>query len=428
MNEIDQVVLEVPLADIVFRHDLYPRMRVEPGKVEEYAHSIDLLPPIEINQDRILIDGTHRYRAHEAAGRTTIAARITRTQSDDDLLFLAIARNATHGLILSQDDKRRLTIKFCLLGRERGDICGALSIAQRTYELWTFDVRASRKRERSETILDLHLRCRGQDEIAKLVDVSQSEVNAEIAEIITSRNFADSDIFRNFDDDDAEDSGRRVYDVWNFAKADNEVRHFGNIPPQIIDNLLYLYTKPLDVVFDPFGGGGSTFDVCIRRKRRCWISDLTVKPSRQDDIRQHDITAGLGLPNGLVPDLVFLDPPYWRQAQGKYSEQSTDLGNVELDTFVETIGNIARDVKRKWTNAKQRGGRLAVIVSPWKEDGDKVHLQALLHERIAKYLTLEEWISVPYSTQVHGGAYVKQAKEQRQLLYLNRHLLVFRHG
>jgi hypothetical protein len=112
---------------------------------------------------------------------------------------------------------------------------------------------------------------------------------------------------------------------------------------------------------------------------------------------------------------VFLDPPYWRQAQGKYSDKPTDLSNMELDPFLEMIGNIARDVKTKWRNAK-RSGKLAIIISPWKEDGQKVHLQALLYERIAKYLTLEEWISVPYSTQVHGGAFVAKAKEQKQPL------------
>ena len=42
--------------------------------------------------------------------------------------------------------------------------------------------------------------------------------------------------------------------IWNFSKATNEVRHFGNIPPEIIDNLLYYFTEPHDVVFDPFGG------------------------------------------------------------------------------------------------------------------------------------------------------------------------------
>jgi len=48
-------------------------------------------------------------------------------------------------------------------------------------------------------------------------------VAAEIAGIIKKRSFADSDIFHDFERDDAETSGRRVYDIWNFPKADNDV-------------------------------------------------------------------------------------------------------------------------------------------------------------------------------------------------------------
>lgn len=40
-----------------------------------------------------------------------------------------------------------------------------------------------------------------------------------------------------------------------------------------MDNLLYLYTEPFDVVVDPFAGGGSTIDVCRKRFRRYWVSD-----------------------------------------------------------------------------------------------------------------------------------------------------------
>ena len=73
------------------------------------------------------------------------------------------------------------------------------------------------------------------------------------------------DIFGDFEGDE---NTRQIYTIWNIAKATNQVKHFGNIPPEIIDNLLYLYTKPFDVVFDPFGGGGSSLDVCRKRFRQ----------------------------------------------------------------------------------------------------------------------------------------------------------------
>lgn len=427
MNELSVHAETRPISAIVIRNDLYPRLKVDPAKVTEYAQNVDRLPPVEINQDDILIDGMHRLRAHETAGHADVPVRITKTKTEAELFFLAILRNASHGLILSQQDKKALAVRFCFEGQDRDAAIAALCISRQAWDLWTADARETLAEQRRATILDMHLRCNTQDAIAAAVGVSRQEVGEEIEDFARSANFGDPGIFRDFEGDAIDDTERRLYDMWNFAKANNEVRLFGNIPPEIIDNLLYLYTKPFDVVFDPFGGGGSTLDVCLKRKRRCWISDLTVIPARKDDIHQHDITTGLGLPKGLVPDLVFLDPPYWHQAKGRYSDKATDLGNVDLDTFVSTIGRIARDVKTKWRGAKRTTGRLAIIVSPWQEDGRKVHLQALLYEQISKYLTLEEWISVPYSTQIHGGAFVKAAKEQRQLLYLNRHLMVFRY-
>ena len=45
-----------------------------------------------------------------------------------------------------------------------------------------------------------------------------------------------------------------LYNIWNFAKITNETQHPGNIPKEIIENLLYYYTKPFDVVYDPMAG------------------------------------------------------------------------------------------------------------------------------------------------------------------------------
>ena len=61
-----------------------------------------------------------------------------------------------------------------------------------------------------------------------------------------------------------------------------------------------------------------------------------------------------------------------------------------------------------------------------KQAGEKIDLAIECQSRIAKYIPLIERIIVPYSTQVHGGAYVAKAKESKQILYLHRDLMVFR--
>ena len=51
---------------VVLRDDLDPRLgQRDDDLIAQYAEIIDELPPIEINQDNVLIDGWHRVRAAE---------------------------------------------------------------------------------------------------------------------------------------------------------------------------------------------------------------------------------------------------------------------------------------------------------------------------------------------------------------------------
>ena len=66
-----------------------------------------------------------------------------------------------------------------------------------------------------------------------------------------------------------------IYSIWKQQEKTNGSSHFGNSEVRWVDNLLYLYTKPFDIVVDPFAGGGSqplireckTYDVMGRFQR-----------------------------------------------------------------------------------------------------------------------------------------------------------------
>jgi len=88
------------------------------------------------------------------------------------------------------------------------------------------------------------------------------------------------------------------------------------------------------------------------------------------------------------------------------------------------LGEIAKAVKRKW-NSSRPNGRLALIIGEWKEEGRFVDLAFQSYTAITKYLSCYNRIQVPYSTEVHGGAYVKQAQENKETLYLCRDLMIF---
>ena len=66
---------------------------------------------------------------------------------------------------------------------------------------------------------------------------------------------------------------------------------------------------------------------------------------------------------------------------------------------------------------------VAVIISPTQYDWTfKDHAA----EMITRVGVPHHRISVPYTTEIHGGNYVKMAKENKQWLYLNRDLMIYR--
>lgn len=302
--------LKIDTNSIVYRQDLYPRFKPNPSKIQEYAENIERLPPIELNQDNILIDGYHRWKAYETAKVKEIPYFTTTTESEFELERLAVERNSFHGQQLTPDEKKLYAIKWCGVF-EKDKIKNTLSISLESYNKWTKSKRDDQEVQQKKKIYDLWLACETQTSIEEITGIPQRTVSNILADFSKFSKFTETAKFRDFEQDG---STLRIYDIWNFSKATNEVRHFGNIPPEIIDNLLYYFTEPHDVIFDPFGGGGSTIDMCIKRQRRYFVSDLNPIPARTD-IRKHDITTGL--PEALpVPKLVFLDPPYWKQADG----------------------------------------------------------------------------------------------------------------
>ncbi len=71
------------------------------------------LPPIEINQENILIDGWHRLEAYKYAGKQNIRCFVTITEKPRDekeIEILSVIRNAAHGLPFNEDDLRHQAV------------------------------------------------------------------------------------------------------------------------------------------------------------------------------------------------------------------------------------------------------------------------------------------------------------------------------
>jgi hypothetical protein len=416
----------IKVSEVVFRKDLYPRIEHNQQKAQDYAENIEQLPPIEVNQHNELIDGFHRWTAHRLKKLDEITVVVTQTASDAQLLERAIETNAKHGLQLSAADKKQMAIKLYSTSERtperKKELATLFSVSVRAVNDWVSDLDQAEREAREALIADLWAKAYTAEEIGGSVGISKDKAERDVCRI-------SEDLLKCGKVSFSDDFKPPIYNVWSFAKKTNETGHFGNTEQRITENLLWLYTQPGDIVVDPFGGGGSTLDVCKVRGRRCWISDRKPKAGLEDKLRTLDICADLPPLNKRWSDvsLVYLDPPYWRQAQGQYSDDVEDLANMPLEQFTESMAGI---IKR--FAAKMSQGVIAMIIQPtqWKAEPKGAFADHVFDICKAvssvKNLTVENRISCPYSTEQCNPQMVEWSKENKRPLVLSRELVIWR--
>jgi len=165
-------VIALSIDDVVYRQDLYPRSLTDPARVQAYHENLEVMPPIEVNQHHILIDGWHRWTAYRKAKKTTIPAIVTETSSDIHLKELAVERNATHGLQLSGEDKQAYAREVYHMTPEkerkakRESLRQLLSVSERTIRDWLSRIDKDTKEKQRKQAFDMWLACYTQEEIA----------------------------------------------------------------------------------------------------------------------------------------------------------------------------------------------------------------------------------------------------------------------
>ena len=279
------------------------------------------------------------------------------------------------------------------------------------------------KAERDRQIAELWLACYTEEEIAEKVGVDQATVNRTMEEPCKADTWQKCMIFSAYSDPSWQPP---LYDVWKVQNKSNTTSHFGNSEAQWLDNLLYMYTQPFDIVVDPFAGGGSTIDVCKQRLRRYWVSDR--KPTRvRLDIRQWDILNGPPPLHKRWGDvaLLYLDPPYWKQAEGEYSQDAADLANMELGDFYSYLCNFVRDCAGRMHS----GSRIAMLMQPtqWRSPNRQVidHTIDIIKLLDSDSMHYVRRISCPYESQQCTAQQVEWAKENRDVLVITRELIVW---
>lgn len=420
-RESGMSITEVRCNDIRFVKELYPRLKPHDDVVERYRDALDNLPPIVVARDGVLVDGYHRWQAHVREGAETIPAENLGDLADAEIIRESIKRNARHGQQLTRQDKQRMagqlwsSLAHLDTAERVNDIRELLGVSRDAVERWTKDERQAEKRAARDRAWDFHLNCLSQREIAEQVGVTQPTVKDWV-----DKKSADADYL-------SPPESRQHFDVWQFQTADKDSgqqSYFGAVPPQVMENLLWFYTDPGQIVVDLFAGSGTTVDVAKSMGRRVWASDIRGnKYSPHLPIHEHDATTGWPKDAPSKADLVFLDPPYWQQAAGKYSTEPNELGEMQLEQFYDAWSRVVKA-------CLERADRIAYIISPTQNDDGSVvdHATDMLETFRDEGWQVERRIIVPYSTQQATGQQVTWARENKRMLKLYRDLVVMSHA
>mgnify|MGYP001571675698 CR=1 FL=1 len=430
----------VPLSAIRFNEAIYPRKEGhDPAVVERYAKDIEQIEAagalVSIAPDGDLLDGRHRHLAYQTRYAQEpdreIPVKVWDTTGDADNRFLAVKLNARHGLAFTDDDRKHSAIGLYNDGYTSPTIAKVLSVSEATVSKLLSRTIKEKKDRQNDLIRKLWLACYTNEEIGQAVGETSDAVRMRLKVTEESLQREVSSVTPHSHDFEVP-----LYNVWKQQCKSNAVGHFGNSEARWLDNLLYLYTEPLDIVVDPFAGGGSTIDVCKKRWRRYWCGDRKPKVSRHAEneaggIREHDMVADDG--SIRLPDLrgrwgnvklVYLDPPYWKQAEGQYSNDPTDLANMSLGLFTNTLANIINDFAKKLTSS---GGFIAVMLQPTQWNApERTYTDHIVDVLRKVTLPIEMRFSVPYESQQCNAQMVEWAKQSRKVLVLSREIVVWR--
>jgi hypothetical protein len=168
------------VTEIQWRQDLYPRFEPNQTVIQRYSESTEFLPPIKINQANILIDGFHRWKAHQLAGLDAIACEVIETASEKELKALAYRLNSNHGLQLSDDEKRAYAQE--MYGEMTIDeLAALLSVGKSALYNWTTTQRKAEIERRNRLVVELYLRAWNTLEaIEELTGVPTSTANDKV--------------------------------------------------------------------------------------------------------------------------------------------------------------------------------------------------------------------------------------------------------
>jgi hypothetical protein len=133
-------------------------------------------------------------------------------------------------------------LRFILHPRSSKQLARILSASERTIRDWLSRIDKDNKEKRDRRIFELWLACWTIEEIAAEAGCHKDTVSE------VCRNMANLPKSDKPAAEHATDFDPPIYNIWKQQTKTTGSSHFGNSEVRWLDNLLYLYTEPFDVV------------------------------------------------------------------------------------------------------------------------------------------------------------------------------------
>lgn len=377
--------------------NLFPMMNEEEfTRLKKDIKENGLLEEIEVFEGQIL-DGRNRYKACKEIG---IEPKLKEYEGENVLQYV-ISKNL-HRRHLTSSQKAIVGLKY---KKHYAKLYPQGSRTDLTVGINSYSVK-EQNRDRAGEVVGVSGRYIDMaEEIAdkiphELERITQGEVN--ITKIYTELKRKEAEY----------PEWLRFLDVWNFKENTGE--GISNLPPEIIKNLIYYYTKEGDLVLDPFAGSGQTKEICDDMNRTCKCSD--VKPLK-DFVKEWNLDKGLH-PEFKDANLIFLDPPYWKMVD--YGEGC--WSRLSLDDFYTKIDELAKNCY----NSLKEGGKVAFIIMPLIYEGNYIDLGLECTNIFKKYFKINRRLCVPLLRNWALDNRLKKSKESQKILVSSlRDLVIF---
>ncbi len=196
------MIVKIDLADLYIPQGLLPRVITGtiPEKVEEYAemikNGVEFDPILAWKNPKDgkywIIDGNHRYLAHQKVGKTYIQAKLKDLKNEKEFRKEAIKANLKHGIPLTKEEK---IINARLLyqdGTPVDEIALIFGVKERTVHNWIKDIIDEKKHQKEELkkkALELYSEGYTQEQIAEKLGISQQRVSYMLNSLQKTENF-----------------------------------------------------------------------------------------------------------------------------------------------------------------------------------------------------------------------------------------------